>query len=62
MQRLRELLDAAVDHTSFDLGRAERVGRHVQRSYASRPDEIVSSDGNATLIWPHLEPSTVLIL
>ena len=45
MQRLRELLDAAVDHTSFDLGRAERVGRHVQRSYASRPDEIVSSVG-----------------
>ena len=53
MQRLRELLDAAVDHTSFDLGRAERVGRHVQRSYASRPDEIVSSEQLREILGRH---------
>ena len=53
MQRLRELLDAAVDHTSFDLGRAERVGGHVQRSYASRPDEIVSSEQLREILGRH---------
>ena len=53
MQQLRELLDAAVDHTSFDLGRTERVGWRVQKPYVSRPDELISSEQLREILGRH---------
>ena len=44
MNRLREILGYAAAVSKFDMGRLESTEGHPLRSYAARPDEIVSDD------------------
>ncbi len=44
MDELAELLGAAVDATTFDLGRRRTVNGQTTTSFASRPEEVISSE------------------
>ena len=42
MQRFKELLEAAVDHSTFDLGHTEIRHGDVVTSFNSRSEEVIS--------------------
>ena len=42
MNRLNKILDHALSESRFDIGRVESTEGHPLRSYAVRPDEVVS--------------------
>ena len=44
MSDFEELLDVAVGQTTFDLGRRQTVDGRVQTSFASRQEEVISSE------------------
>ena len=50
MQQLKELLEIAVSHTKFDMGRVEHGSDGSWSSYAERPGEVIESGQFRSLV------------